>query len=76
MPAIGVIRDKNLSLQAEKAALLTERLSADALDDKPACPSAANTGWVGANIMCACLKALCEEQIRSCPNCWIWGAVL
>ena len=65
VPAIGVIRDKNLSLQAEKAALLTEHgYPADALDDKPACPKCSDTGWVGAN-MCACLKALCtEEQIR------------
>ena len=65
VPAIGVIRDKNLSLQAEKAALLTEPgYPADALDDKPACPKCSDTGWVGAN-MCACLKALCtEEQIR------------
>jgi len=63
--AVGVIRDKNLSLQAEKAALLTEHgYPADALDDKPACPKCSDTGWVGAN-MCACLKALCtEEQIR------------
>ena len=60
-----MIRDKNLSLQAEKAALLTEHgYPADALDDKPACPKCSDTGWVGAN-MCACLKALCtEEQIR------------
>ena len=65
VPAIGGIRDKNLSLQAEKAALLTEHgYPADALDDKPACPKCSDTGWVGAN-MCACLKALCtEEQIR------------
>ena len=36
VPAIGVIRDKNLSLQAEKAALLTEHgYPADALDDSP-----------------------------------------
>ena len=65
VPAIGVIRDKNLSLQAEKAALLTEHgYPADALDAKPACPKCSDTGWVGAN-MCACLKALCtEEQIR------------
>ena len=65
VPAIGVIRDKNLSLQAEKAALLTEHgYPADALDDRPACPRCSDTGWVGAN-MCACLRALCtEEQIR------------
>ena len=65
VPAIGVIRDKNLSLQAEKAALLTEHgYPADALDDKPACPKCGDTGWRGAQ-MCECLKKLCaQEQIQ------------
>ena len=65
VPAIGVIRDKNLSLQAEKAALLTEHgYPADALDDKPACPKCGDTGWNGTE-MCSCLKQLCtQEQIK------------
>ena len=65
VPAIGVIRDKNLSLQAEKAALLTEHgYPADALDDKPGCAKCVDTGWQGAK-MCSCLRELCaQEQIR------------
>ncbi len=65
LPSIKVLRDKNLDLQQERAALL---LSAGypetALDDSPACPRCNDTGWYG-NVMCDCLKALCsKEQIR------------
>lgn len=65
VPAIGVIRDKNLDLQAERAELLVAHgYPADALDDKPACPRCNDTGWRGA-VMCQCLKSLCaQEQIR------------
>ena len=64
-PSIQVIKDHNLSLQAERARLLKENgWGADALDDKPACPLCNDSGWVGAR-MCACLKKLCgQEQIR------------
>ena len=65
VPAIGVIRDKNLDLQAERADLLVAHgYPADALDDKPACPRCSDTGWRGA-VMCDCLKSLCaQEQIK------------
>mgnify|MGYP005759936997 CR=1 FL=1 len=65
VPAIGVVRDKNLDLQAERADLLVAHgYPADALDDKPACPRCSDTGWRGA-VMCDCLKSLCaQEQIK------------
>ena len=64
-PSIQVIKDHNLSLQAERAQLLLQNgWGADALDERPACPKCNDTGWVGAR-MCSCLKKLCtEEQIR------------
>ncbi len=65
VPAIGVIRDKNLDLQAERAELLVAHgYPADTLDDKPACAKCNDTGWRGA-VMCDCLKSLCaQEQIK------------
>ena len=64
-PVVGVLRDRNLDLQAERRRLLAEHgWPEDALDDVPACPKCGDTGWVGTR-MCACLAALCrEEQIR------------
>ena len=64
-PSIQVIKDHNLSLQAERTHLLLQNgWGADALDEQPACPKCNDTGWVGAR-MCTCLKKLCgEEQIK------------
>lgn len=64
-PSIQVIKDHNLSLQAECTHLLLQNgWGADALDEQPACPKCNDTGWVGAQ-MCTCLKKLCgEEQIK------------
>ena len=64
-PSIQVIKDHNLSLQAERTHLLLQNgWGADALDELPACPKCNDTGWVGAR-MCTCLKKLCgEEQIK------------
>src|SRR5699024_7779622 len=65
VPPIEVLRDKNLSLQAERAQLLLSRgYPEDALDDRPACAKCNDTGWRGA-VMCDCLKVLCaQEQIK------------
>ena len=64
-PSIQIIKDHNLSLQAERTRLLLEHgFPADALDQRPACPRCNDTGWVGTQ-MCSCLKGLCtEEQIK------------
>lgn len=65
VPAIGVIKDKNQALQAERIELLTSHgYPPDALDGAPACPKCGDTGWRGA-VMCDCLRALCaQEQIK------------
>ena len=64
-PALQVVRDNNMELQARQAQLLQELgYPPDALDDTPACPKCGDTGWVGAG-MCDCLKALCaQEQVK------------
>lgn len=69
LPAISVLRDKNLDLQAERAELLASRgYPISYLDDIPDCPKCGDTGYVGAS-MCGCLKALyAEEQIKELSN--------
>lgn len=64
-PEITAIRKRNLALQEKRAALLASLgCSADALDDKPACPDCGDTGWAGTE-MCRCLRELCaQEQLR------------
>ncbi len=63
-PAIGALKERNLSLQAEREDILVGLgYPADILDDKPACPKCGDSGWQGAK-MCDCLKLLCtQEQI-------------
>ena len=62
--AVRNIRDQNLALQQERAALLAQLgLDKDALEDTPLCPHCGDTGWRGTQ-MCQCLKALyAKEQI-------------
>lgn len=56
-PAVGVLRERNLSLQQEKAELLAGMgLPADYLDEKPACPLCDDTGYHG-EAVCRCLRA-------------------
>ncbi len=64
-PAIAVVRDKNMTLQARRAELLAGAgYPGDILDVRPVCPKCGDTGWRGAE-MCDCLRVLCaREQIR------------
>ena len=66
VPAIQRLRAENLSLQQERAQLLTAHgYPADALVDKPRCVLCGDTGYCGGRI-CACLqKYYAQEQIRS-----------
>jgi len=56
LPALRVIRDQNLDLQRERAALLMERgYEADELEEKPACVLCGDTGFRD-GAMCRCLR--------------------
>ena len=56
LPAIRVIRDKNLALQQERQTLLQRYgYAPDALDDAPACPLCGDSGYLRGG-MCRCLK--------------------
>ena len=63
--AVRAVREENLALQQERAALLAAQgLAPDALDEKPHCRLCGDTGWRGTE-MCSCLRDLCtKEQIR------------
>ncbi len=63
--AIRALKEENLALQEERAALLKELgLERDALEDTPLCPRCGDSGWRGAN-MCTCLKQIyTREQNR------------
>ena len=55
-PALEVLRDENLSLQAEKRQLLQEMgLSVDCLEEKPNCPLCDDTGYRHGQV-CRCLR--------------------
>lgn len=55
-PAIAALREENLRLQAERAALLTAAgYPADYLEDKPACARCGDTGYDNGAV-CACLR--------------------
>lgn len=61
--AMEQARQQNLSLQAERAALVAAHFAPGYLDEAPACPQCGDTGYIGSN-MCVCLKQLCalEQQ--------------
>ena len=64
LPAIRVIRDKNLSLQKRRAELLAQLgYPEDYLSEKPRCPLCGDTGYRGGQ-MCRCLKAYYVEEER------------
>lgn len=64
-PAVERLREENLRLQAEKAALLAELgLPEDALEERPACPLCGDTGYCGGRV-CRCLREYyAREQQR------------
>ncbi len=65
LPALRVIRDKNLDLQRERSALLMEHgYEADELEEKPDCVLCGDTGFRD-GVMCRCLqKYYARAQIR------------
>ena len=63
--AVAVLRDENLSLQAEKRTLLEKMgLPEDALEETPACSLCGDTGYRGGQV-CRCLRGYyAREQQR------------
>ena len=56
LPAVEVLRDENLGLQAEKRRLLSQMgYPEDALEEAPVCPLCGDTGYRNGGV-CRCLK--------------------
>ena len=55
------IRDRNLSLQKERAALAAMHFEEGYLDDSPVCSHCGGSGYVGSS-MCECLMELCRQE--------------
>lgn len=63
--AIDELRERNLSLQAEKKSLLKQlRLPADYLNEQPACPLCQDSGYLSDGRMCQCLLDCCAKEQR------------
>ena len=57
------VKQENLSLQAERQALLDANFGTGWLDETPLCSHCGGYGYVGST-MCSCLAALCREEQR------------
>ena len=54
-------RDRNLSLQRERARLAAEYFEEGFLDETPICEKCGGSGYIGAS-MCECLEELCRQE--------------
>ncbi len=54
-------KQENLSLQAERTALITAAFGADYLNEEPICRRCSGSGYVGSQ-MCSCLQELCRQE--------------
>lgn len=61
--AMSKVRDANLALQQERAALVAVHFEDGYLDDSPICVHCGGSGYVGSQ-MCECLQELCRQEQR------------
>ena len=61
--SLAAVRQANLSLQAERKALIADRFPPEYLEDGPLCPHCGGSGFVG-SAMCQCLLALCRQELK------------
>ena len=59
--AMEEAKNKNLSLQREREALVRMYFEEGFLDDSPICSRCGGSGYVGAS-MCECLAELCRQE--------------
>ena len=59
--AMEEVKQKNLSLQREREALVSMYFEEGYLDDSPICSRCGGSGYVGST-MCECLRELCRQE--------------
>lgn len=59
--AMNEAKEKNLSLQREREALIAACFEPGYLDDAPVCDKCGGSGYIGAS-MCECLRELCRQE--------------
>ena len=59
--AMEQVKQANLSLQAERKALLEANFPADFLNEEAVCPHCGGSGYIG-TAMCQCLLELCRQE--------------
>lgn len=59
--AIEAVKNANLALQQERAALEKANFEEGFLDDSPICPHCGGNGYLG-SAMCECLRELCRQE--------------
>ena len=61
--AMEEVKQANLSLQAQRQALIDANFAPGYLDDAPICDRCGGSGYLG-TAMCSCLRSLCAEEQR------------
>ncbi len=61
--AMDAVKEKNLALQQERAALVAVHFEEGFLDESPICSRCGGSGYVGST-MCECLQELCRQEQR------------
>ena len=59
--AMEQVKQANLSLQEERAKLISQHFAPGFLDETPICGTCGGTGYVGST-MCSCLRQLCRQE--------------
>lgn len=59
--AMEQVKNKNIALQQERAALAAEHFEEGYLDDSPICDKCGGRGYIGST-MCECLTELCRQE--------------
>lgn len=59
--AMEKVKQDNLAMQAERAALVAENFAPRFLDESPVCQRCGGNGYIG-SAMCTCLRELCLQE--------------